>query len=140
MEGPISALIRRIAGKRKPAMRPQPLLLELFQEVEGDEVEAYSVPPFAYTIKRKDGRVNYQVTPDVSSSELVKLRQTVAEMSATLRPSSIEPLTFTGLIEVLCQAGIGHLASIRDTDRVRALSRLAAFEAAGIPTIYSLSL
>ena len=140
MEGPISALIRRIAGKRKPAVRPHPLLLELFQGVEGEELETYSIPPFAYTIKRMDGRVNYQVIPDVLSGELERLRQTVSEMSATLRPSSIEPLTFTGLIEVLCQAGIGHLASIRDTDRVRALSRLAAFEAAGIPTIYSLSL
>ncbi|MDA4114382.1 MAG: ATPase, T2SS/T4P/T4SS family [Thaumarchaeota archaeon] len=140
MEGPISALIRRMAGRRNPSPRVQPLLLELFQEVEGDELERYSIPPFTYTLKRMDGRVNYQVIPEVSVGELARLRETVAEMSATLRPSTVAPLTFTTLIEVLCQAGIGRLASIRDTDRVRALSRLAAFEAAGIPTIYSLSL
>jgi type IV secretory pathway ATPase VirB11/archaellum biosynthesis ATPase len=140
MEGPISALIRRMAGKRKSSSSVEPLLLELFQEVEGEELESYSIPPFAYTLKRMDGKVNYQVIPEVSSDEMARLRETVAEMSATLRPSTVTPLTFTTLIEVLCQSGIGRLASIRNTERVRALSRLAAFEAAGIPTIYSLSL
>ena len=140
MEGPISALIRKVAGKRKPALRLQPLLLELFQEVEGDELETYSVPPFLYSVKRSEGRINYQVMPEVSAGELLALREAVAEMSATLRPSAFTPPTFTELIEALCQAGAARLASISDTERVRALSRLAAFEAVGIPTIYSLSL
>ena len=140
MEGPLSRAIRRVAGKRRAALRVLPLLLELFQEVEGDELESYRIPPFAYTLKRKDGRVNYQVVPDLSAGELGLLRETVAEMSATLKPSAMTSLTFTGLVEMLSQGGAGRLAPIRDTERVKALSRLAAFEAVGIPTVYCLSM
>jgi type IV secretory pathway ATPase VirB11/archaellum biosynthesis ATPase len=140
MEGPISRVIRRMAGKKRGPPRGQPLLVELFKEVEGDELESYSVPPFAYALKRRGRRTSYQVMPDVSASELGKLRETVAEMSATLKPSSISPLSFTGLVDMLSQAGVGRLASVNDTGRVRALSRLAAFEAVGIPTVYALSL
>ncbi len=140
MEGPITRTIQRIAGKKRGAVRSQPLLLELFQETGGDEAETYSIPPFVFTIKREDGRMNYQAVPDLSPRELVRLRETVAEVSAGLRPSALNPLTFTGLVETLSQAGAGCLATIGDTDRVRILSRLAAFEAVGIPTVYCLSL
>ncbi|MGA2665237.1 MAG: ATPase, T2SS/T4P/T4SS family [Nitrososphaerales archaeon] len=140
MEGPITRAVRRLAGKRRSVARPDPLLLELFQEVEGEEVERYTIPPFTYTIKRAGPAVNYQVTPDLSMAEVLRLRETVAEISATLRPAALDPLTFSGLVDLLSQAGAGRLAAIGDPERVRILSRLAAFEAVGIPTIYCLSL
>jgi Flp pilus assembly CpaF family ATPase len=140
MEGPITRAIRRVAGKRKAPPRVQPLLLELFQEADGEELETYRFPPFSYSIKVARGRTNYQVLPEISALELARLRETVAEMSATLNPAALSSVTFTGLVDLLCQAGAGRLAQIRNTERVKILSRLAAFEAAGIPTIYGLSL
>ena len=44
----------------------RPLLLELFQGTEGEEVESYSIPPFRFTVKRAGGRSTYQVIPDLS--------------------------------------------------------------------------
>ncbi|MGD0637586.1 MAG: ATPase, T2SS/T4P/T4SS family [Nitrososphaerales archaeon] len=140
MEGPLTRTIQRLAGKKKRPDPVSPLLLELFQETEGEEVESYSIPPFGFTVKRAGGRSTYQAIPDLSPRELGMLRTTVAEVGAGLRPSSIEPLTFNGLVESLSQAAAGSLAAIRDTDRVKVLSRLAAFEAVGIPTVYCLSL
>jgi type IV secretory pathway ATPase VirB11/archaellum biosynthesis ATPase len=115
-------------------------MLELLEEAEGAEVEAYGVPPFRYAIKRDGDTTNYQVLPDMSPSEVSLLRDAVFEMSASFRVSSVAPLTFARLIEVLSQSGVARLAPLRDADRVRSLSRLAAFEAVGIPTVYALSL
>ncbi len=115
-------------------------MLELLQGAEGAEVESYGVPPFRYSIRRDGEITSYQVLPDLSTSEVTLLRDAVFEMTASFRVSSVVPLTFTRLIEVLSQSGVSRLAPLRDAERVRALSRLAAFEAVGIPTIYALSL
>ncbi len=140
MEGPITRVVRRLAGKKAAARRVSPLLLELFQEADGEEVESYRIPPFVYTIKRSRNGVNYQAIPDISPLELGLLRDTVADVSARLSPAAEVPPSFTGLVEDLSQAGVSRLASIQETERVRVLSRIAAFEAVGIPTIYCLSL
>jgi len=113
MEGPLTRTIQRLAGKKKRAAPVRPLLLELFQETEGEEVESYSIPPFRFTVKRARGRVSYQAIPDLSPRELGLLRATVADVSVGLRPSSLTPLTFNGLVENLSQAGAGCLAAIR---------------------------
>jgi type IV secretory pathway ATPase VirB11/archaellum biosynthesis ATPase len=140
VEGPFGRLLLRIA-QRKAERRPaEPLLLELLEEVDGDDVESYSVAPFEYAIKRASGKFVYQILLDVSQAELGFLRDAVAEMSETFRVSSVSPLSFTRLIEVLSQAGVVRLAGLRDAARVRALSRLAAFEAVGIPTVYAFAM
>jgi len=140
LEGLFSRLLLRIAKKKASARRGGPLLLELLQEVDGDELESYSIAPFSYSIKRASGKLNYQILLDISPTELGFLRDAVSEMSESFRVSSVSPLTFTRLIEVLSQAGVGRLAALRDAGRVRALSRLAAFEAVGIPTVYAFAL
>ena len=140
MEGPITRAIMRVASRRRSTPKVQPLLLELFQEAEGEELESSHIPPFSYTLKRAEGGVNYEVLPDLSASELAKLRETVVAISAALRPAALTPLTFKALVDTLTQSGAGLLAPVGDTERVKVLSRLAAMEAVGMPTVYSLSL
>jgi type IV secretory pathway ATPase VirB11/archaellum biosynthesis ATPase len=140
LEGFLGGLLLRIARKKDVARAGQPLLTELLQEVEGEELESYSVPPFAYALKRASGKIYYQVLPEVSAAELGFLREAVFEMSTSFKVSSVSPLTFARLIEVLCQTGVARLAPLREAGRVRALSRLAAFEAVGIPTVYAFAL
>jgi pilus assembly protein CpaF len=140
MEGPITRALKRVAGRRRAPPRIQPLLLELFQEVEGEELETYRNPPFSYTVKRARGRTNYQAIAELSALELGRLREAVSEVGASLNPSELSPVTFTGLVDLLAQAGAGRLAQAGGTERVKVLSRLAAFEAVGIPTVYALSL
>ena len=115
-------------------------MLELLQDVDGDELESYAVTPFRYAVKQASGELCYQTSLDVSPSELVLLRDTVSQMDQSFRVSEVQPLTFARLIEVLSQAGASCLAPLRDAVRVRELSRLAAFEAVGIPTVYALAL
>lgn len=140
MEGPITKAMHRLRARGVPRPRTTPLLTELFQDVGGEELESYSIQPFAYTIRRSRDCVSYQVVPDLSAGELSLVRETVAYISATLRPPPEVPPSFNGLVEGLSQSAASRLASIRDAGRVRALSGLAAFEAVGIPTIYCLSL
>lgn len=140
MEGFFGGLLLKLAKKKEVRRRGEPLMLELLQEVEGTELEYYSVPPFGYAIKRASGKLSYEVRLEVSAMELGLLRDAVAEMGESFRVTSVTPLTFARLIEVLTQAGVSRLAALRDADRVRTLSRLAAFEAVGIPTIYALAL
>ena len=140
MEGFFGSLLLRLAKKKDARRRGEPLILELLQEVEGEELEYYSVSPFGYAVKRVSGKLSYEIRLEVSATELGLLRDAVAEMGESFRVSSVAPLTFARLIEVLTQAGVARLATLRDADRVRILSRLAAFEAVGIPTMYALAL
>jgi pilus assembly protein CpaF len=142
MEGGLGRILLRLAGKKNEGHGGEPLLVELFQHSEeGEEIERYREGPFVYAIRRdRRGGVNYEVLPDISALEIGRLRSAVAEVSASLDIDSVSPLTFTRLVEVISQSAAGHLAGIRDAERVRALSRLAAFEAVGIPTVYALSL
>jgi pilus assembly protein CpaF len=142
MEGGLGRILVKLAGKKKETNRGELLLVELFQAAEeGEVVDSYREGPFAYSLRRDgQGRMNYEVMPDISALEIQRLRSAVSEVSASLDVGSVSPLTFTRLVEVLSQSAAGHLAAIRDAERVRALSRLAAFEAVGIPTIYALSL
>jgi pilus assembly protein CpaF len=142
MEGGFGRVLLRLARSKKGVHRGEPLLVELFQPADrGEEVESYRQGPFVYTI-RKDhgGMMSYDVLPEISAAEIGKLRTAVAEVSASLDVIAVSPLTFTRLIEVISQSAASHLAVIRDPERVRALSRLAAFEAVGMPTVYALSL
>ncbi len=140
MEGPLTRALTRLAGKRQVRPKPPPLLIELLQEVDGVEIESYLVSPFRYSIKRYRAALCYQLLPDLSPAETALLREAVVEMSSSFRVSEVVPLSFARLVDVLSQAGVARLAQLRDPARVRALSRLAAFEAVGISTVYALSL
>ena len=99
------------------------------------------MPPFRYSIKRAAGKLNYQVIPELSAAELGFLRDAVAEMSESFKVSSVDPAHLRAA-RSRSSARRASLASPASgtPGRVRALSRLAAFEAVGIPTVYALAL
>src|SRR5271155_1579008 len=108
MEDGLGGLVLKLA-RRKKAPRPGgPLLVELMQPAEGDEVETYGEAPFEYTIKKEGPRMNYEVLPAISSAEVRSLRSAVMQVSESLDPASVEPLTFAGLVERLSQSAVSH--------------------------------
>jgi len=130
-----------VASSKRRAERPSPLLVELFQEGAGEEVERYRAPPFAYSIKRLVARDTflYEVLPELSPRETTLLRQVVSEISGELSPHSVEPLTFDRLIQVLEQLAAKSLPALGVRSRVRELATLSAYEAIGLSRILALA-
>lgn len=140
MDGILGRAMTRLASRPRRPTRPGPLLVELLQEVDGEELESYSRPPFRYSVKRESERICYEVLMDASPAELSLLRETVVSVGESFKASAVNPLTFARLIEVISQSAASSLARLRDAGRIRELSRLVAFEAVGIPTLYALAL
>jgi type IV secretory pathway ATPase VirB11/archaellum biosynthesis ATPase len=67
----------------------------------------------------------------------MSLRAAVSEASAALDPSSVEPLTFGRLVEVLTQLAAEHLGG--EMTGTRELAELAAFEAMGLSRVLALA-
>ena len=111
MESQLLKLILKVATKRRKTERPPPLLIELFEETKGGVIEEYGVYPFTYSVRgmTNRGAPLYGIRHDLSPRELVILRRAVQQIGTELLPSSVEPLTFERLVEVLEQ-----LADARD--------------------------
>jgi type IV secretory pathway ATPase VirB11/archaellum biosynthesis ATPase len=144
MIGRIGKALVAFARKRDP--KPQsktPLLIELLQPSDLELVESYPNGLFRSEIRREgengSGKTFYDIVPVTGADKLSLLRTTVTKISDQLSPEQVKPLAFTRLIEILSQMAARELSSIRDLAMVRELSRLAAFEAVGLPTIYALS-
>ncbi len=145
MIGQLEKALMQLA--RKKAVRSAqrgPLLIELLQSSDSELIESYPNGLFRCEIRNADngagGRVPlYEVAPVIGAENLALLRAAVGRISERLSPAQVQPLTFTRLIEVLSQMAAHELSRIRDLGMVRELSRLAAFEAVGLPTIFALS-
>lgn len=70
---------------------------------------------------------------------LLGLREVVQAVSDRLDPSSVNPLTFGKLIEVLEQLAAEQLAMVPNSSRTRELAELVAFEAIGMSRILGLA-
>src|SRR5438309_1256433 len=121
-----------------------PLLVELLESSDCDLVESYPSGLFRCEIRAGgtgagDRNLLYEIVPVIGQENLALLRSAVARVSERFSPEQVKPLSFTRLIEVLGQMAARELAGIRDLGMVRELSRLAAFEAVGLPTIFALS-
>jgi len=121
-----------------------PLLVELLQSSDSELIESYPNGLFRCEIRREEGdggtkATLYDVVPVLGAENLALLRAAVGRISERLSPEHVKPLTFTRLIEVLSQMAAHELSRIRDLGMVRELSRLAAFEAVGLPTVFALS-
>ncbi len=142
MIGHLERALLRFASRKEGRVRSRiPLLVELLQASDSELVESYPNGLFRCDI-RKGSRADehlYEVVPLIGAENLGMLRDAVARISDTLAPGQVEPLTFTRLIEVLSQMAASELSRIRDLGIVRELSRLAAFEAVGLPTIFAIS-
>ncbi|HVC26568.1 MAG TPA: ATPase, T2SS/T4P/T4SS family [Nitrososphaerales archaeon] len=144
MIGRVDKVFLRFARKKEvDGPHRGPLLVELLQPSSDSElIESYPNGLFRCDIRRGDagGKATlYDVVPVVGAENLALLRAAVGRISERLSPAQVEPLTFTRLIEVLGQMAAHELSRIRDLGMVRELSRLAAFEAVGLPTIFALS-
>ena len=137
------ALVRFARRRKERDASPEPLLVELLQSSEFELIESYPNGLFRCEIRRESGEESpttfYETVPVIGNENLVLLRTTVSKIQEWLSPDQVEPLTFTRLIEVLSQMAANELAKIRDLALVRELSRLAAFEAVGLPTVFALS-
>lgn len=133
-------------AKKQSGTRSQrgPLLVELLQSSDSEVIESYPNGLFRCEIRRGggdsvSGATLYDIVPVLGTEEIALLRAAVSRITERLSPEQVKPLTFTRLIEVLSQMAAHELARIRDLGLVRELSRLAAFEAVGLPTVFALS-
>jgi pilus assembly protein CpaF len=145
MIGRVEKAFLRFA-KKKEGDGPQrgPLLVELLQPSDSELIESYPNGLFRCEIRRGDRDAGveatlYDIVPVLGAEDVSLLRVAVGRISERLSPDQVKPLTFTRLIEVLSQMAAHELSRIRDLGMVRELSRLAAFEAVGLPTIFALS-
>lgn len=141
VEGALVGFARKKDGRARARV---PLLVELLQSSGAELVESYPNGLFRCEIRRAEGEGGrkttvYDVVPVIGAEHLSLLRGAVAEISEALVPEQVEPLSFGRLIEVLEQSAARELSSVRDLGLVRELSRLAAFEAVGLPTVFALS-
>jgi hypothetical protein len=138
------ALLLFAARKSDKNPKPGPLLIELLQSSESELIESYLNGLFRCDIRKEEGGAAskttlYEVVPVIGAENVSLLRATVGRISERLSPEQVKPLGFTRLVEVLGQMAAHELSRIRDLGLVRELSRLAAFEAVGLPTIFALS-
>ena len=138
------ALMRFARKKDLGAARGGPLLVELLESSDSDLVESYPNGLFRCEIRASrrgagDRNLLYEIVPVIGVENLALLRSAVGRISERFSPEQVKPLNFTRLIEVLSQMAANELGRIRDLGMVRELSRLAAFEAVGLPTIFALS-
>jgi type IV secretory pathway ATPase VirB11/archaellum biosynthesis ATPase len=135
-------LLRFARRKDAKPSSSRPLLIELLQSSDLELVESYPNGLFRCEIRRGgrgDGPTFYEVVPVLGAEDLHLLRAAVGKISERLPPERVSPLTFARLVETLGQMAAQELSKIRDLGLVRELSRLAAFEAVGLPTVYALS-
>lgn len=128
----------RLTAKKEEWIEPPPLLVELFGfTVEGPETrESY---PFAYQVSKRDSIPFYQVSCALQSDLMPLLRRVVHEVSRSLDPREVEPLTFGRLVEVLTRHSAEGLAAAGVTMRIKELSELSAYEAMGLSRILALA-
>ncbi len=140
MIGRLERCLLRLARRRKGhAPARGPLLVELLESTDAELVESYPNGLFRSEIRKGEGGTLYDLVPCLGAENLSLLRTAVARISETLSPEQVKPLDFTRLVEVLGQMAARELSRIRDLSLVRELSRLAAFEAVGLTTLYALS-
>ena len=129
----------RLASRRRDPPKPGPLLVELFPECNGREGWASEAYPFRYRVSNTGSVPFYEVACDLQPELVDALRRGVAEVSSSLEPSEIDPLTLSRLVEILSQHAAERLAAHGVRVRVRELAELAAYEAIGLSRILALA-
>lgn len=124
--------------KRYRPPEPSPLLVELFEKPRQEPWLTYSVFPFSYSVARIGSDEVYSVVCEIHGTQIEMVRRAVAEASASLNPSAVDPLTFGRLVEVMTQLSAGHLGGPPGT-KTKELAELAAYEAIGLSRILALA-
>ncbi|MDV3277418.1 MAG: Flp pilus assembly complex ATPase component TadA [Nitrososphaerales archaeon] len=129
----------RILEAKKEKRSPPPLLVELFGPPPTDHPVAYEWYPFSYLISKNETTQEYGVANMIQEETLVRLRHVAAATADALDPESVEPLTFTRLLQVLQQLAAGPLARIPGAARVKELSELVAYDVIGMSRVLALA-
>lgn len=139
LEGPISRALLRLTSRRTKSPTPAPLLIELLHGPPKDTTISYKEFPFSYGISRGANGPEYNVSHCLTPECVREVREVVSDVSRSLDPSMVEPLTFETLVEVLRQLAAEGIASGSSADRVKELSELVAYEAIGLSRILALA-
>ena len=131
MKHDLGSFVLTLAAKKKHPPKPSPLLIELLDGNGAQAGRMYDAYPFRYTVLGGKGRM-YSVSHLLPHDTVVTLRRVVADVSASLDPASVKPLTFERLIEVLTENAVGGLAQSESGGKVKELAELAAYEAVGL--------
>lgn len=100
---------------------------------------AYESYPFAYAISRRSAGQEYFVSNLLPEGALLRLREVAAATSESLRPESVEPLTFGRLVQVLQQLAAEQVAALPGAARVKELSELIAYDVIGLSRFLALA-
>jgi len=128
-----------LTSRSRVAARPGPLLVELFPKSAGREGWPWEGFPFRYRVVADSAVPFYEVSCDLQPELVAKLRTTVVDVSSSLDPKEVDPLTFGRLVEVLSQRSAERLAAYGVKSRVRELAALTAFEAIGLSRVMALA-
>ncbi|MDG6910687.1 MAG: type II/IV secretion system ATPase subunit [Nitrososphaerota archaeon] len=139
MKTGLDAVLLRLTSRRRRALEPAPLLVELFGRAAGKEGWSVGSYPFSYRVTSRDSVPFYEVACNLPSGLVMTMRKAVSEVSLSLDPREVDPLTFHRLIEVLTQHSAERLASYGVKGWIRELSELAAYEAIGLSRILALA-
>lgn len=135
--GLVERLLRAVR-KKEAEESPRPLLIELLEE--GREKEHWQTESYPFCYRVAPGSVPYyEVGCELTPAAILSLRETVQEVSDSLRPRDVQPLTFKRLVEVLEQSSAEALASRGARSRIKELSEVSAYEAIGLSRILALA-
>ena len=135
----LESVFLRWTSRRKPQEDPAPLLIELFERASGSKDWNSEPFPFSYRVTNRDSFPFYEVACNLPTNSITILRRTVSDVSLSLNPSEVDPLTFSRLIEVLSLRSAERLAAYGVKTRIRELAELAAYEAVGLSRIMALA-
>jgi type IV secretory pathway ATPase VirB11/archaellum biosynthesis ATPase len=133
------SILLRLTSRRRIPPEPSPLLVELFEKASRREAWGYESFPFLYRVAVRNAVPMYEVACDLSSEAIMKLRRAVSDISSSLDPREVDPLSFRRLIEILAQHSAERLAAYDVRSRVRELTELAAYEAVGLSRVLALA-
>jgi pilus assembly protein CpaF len=137
--GPLSRTLLRILERGKPRARSHPLLVELLGPPPEESFMKYESFPFAYSVSRRGEGQEYSISNMIPEGALLRLRDVANATSESLRPESVDPLTFGRLVQVLQQLAAEQLAALPGASSVRELSELIAYDAIGLSRFLALA-
>ena len=128
-----------LTARSRKQPEPSPLLIELMARPGEEGGWADGTYPFRYRVSARESAPFYQIGSELPTDLVMRLRGVVGDVSATLDPREVSPLTFSRLIEVLTQHSAGRMASYGIRAMVKELSELAAYEAVGLSRVFALA-
>ncbi|MBI3841530.1 MAG: type II/IV secretion system ATPase subunit [Thaumarchaeota archaeon] len=139
MPSRLEKLFLAVAARPKRRHDPAPLLVELLGRTqEGEKIDHESFP-FAYRLQKAKASCLYSIDCNLSFDLILGLRRVVEDVSSSLDPESVYPLSFGRLVQILSQNAAEGLSAIAGEGTIRALAELVTYEALGLSRILALA-